>query len=123
MVIIQFVVGLFLGWVAGSLTIIPLTVLRFGIPMCNTLIKNGEEVKASKLLRKKYCISLIIWIPIILLIDFICYRFLNIGIYTYFLSWAFMILIGYGSTGKTKNNLIEFNNSLRNCIDILNDKS
>lgn len=120
--IIKCLIGLILGWIAGSIAIVVLTVLRFGIPMCNSLIKNKEEIEASKLLRKKYFISLLIWFPVLLLITFLCYKFLDEGFYGYAISWAFMILIGFGSTGRTENNLIEFNNSLNNCKDIVNKK-
>lgn len=122
MIIIKFLIGLLLGWIAGSIAIIVLIVLRFGIPECNFWIKNGQEVEASKLLRKRYSYSLIIWLPIISLMTFLCYRFLNEGFYGYVISWAFMILVGFSSTGRTQNNLIEFNNSLNNCKDIVNKK-
>lgn len=122
MIIIKFLIGLLLGWIAGSIAITVLIVLRFGIPECNFWIKNGQEIEASKLLRKRYLSTLTIWIPIILLITFLCYKFLDEGFYGYAISWAFMILIGFGSTGRTENNLIEFNNSLNNCKDIVNKK-
>ena len=123
MTIIQFAIGIFLGWVTGSIATIPITVLRFGIPMCNILIKNKEDVEALKLLRKRYLISLIIWMPIITLITFLCFKFLDKGIYGFVVSWAFIILIGFKSTGKTENNLLEFDNSLYNCKEILETKN
>lgn len=123
MTIIQFAIDLFLGWVTGSIAIIVLTVLRFGIPACNVLIKNNEDVEALKLLRKRYFISLIIWVPIIVLITFLCFRFLDKGIYGFVISWAFMILMGFKSTGKTESNLLEFDNSLYNCKEIVKTKN
>lgn len=119
---IKIVVGLLLGWITGSIAIIVLTVLRFGIPMCNSLIKNKEEVEAVKLLKKKYFISLVVWLPVIILITFLCYKFLNNGFYGFVIAWGFMILIGFGSTGKTENNISDFNNSLNRNIDIVKNK-
>ena len=119
--IIKYFIGMALGWIAGAISTIIFVVLRFGIPMCNSLIKNEEEVQAVKMLKKKYFISLIIWIPIISLITFLCFKFLHEGLYGYIGAWAFMILIGWGSTGKTQNNMIEFNNSLQNCKDLIDE--
>ena len=55
--IIKYIIAIVVGYVISSISITVLTVLRFGIPLCNILIKNKEEDEdALKLLRKKYCI-------------------------------------------------------------------
>lgn len=115
--------GLILGGIVGSISTMVLTVLRFGIPMCNVLIKNEEEVEAVKLLRTKYLISLIIWVPIISGITFLCYKFLfKEGFYGYLVSWVFTLLVGFGTTGKNENNFKEFQNSLDNNKEIIDNK-
>jgi len=120
--IIKYILGIILGWIIGSIVIVVTTTLRFGIPMCNKLIKNKEEDEAClKKLRKKYCYTLIIWLPIIILATFLSYNFLGNAFGAYLTVVIFMFLIGFGQTGTTENNLSDFYNSLKCQGAILKD--
>ena len=50
----QNVIGLILGWLAGSMFLVVLPSIRVGIPMCNQFIKKRESVIAARDLRKRY---------------------------------------------------------------------
>lgn len=118
--IIKYIIAIVVGYIISSVSIIVLTVLRFGIPLCNILIKNKEEDEdALKLLRKKYCISLLIWLPIIILVTLLCCKFLGNGFYVYLVALVLMLLIGFRSTGNTESNMQEFYNSLKSQKNIL----
>lgn len=118
--IIKYIIAIVVGYVISSISITVLTVLRFGIPLCNILIKNKEEDDgALKLLRKKYCISLLIWFPIIILVTLLSYKFLDNGFYIYLATLVLMLLIGFRSTGNTESNMQEFYNSLKSQESIL----
>ena len=112
--ILKYIIAFILGWITGSISIILLTLLRFGIPMCNKLIKNNEEdISALRLLRKKYFFSLIINSLLISIISIPCYIYLDTAFILFIIVIIVMILLGYTSTGATQNNLSEFNNSLK----------
>lgn len=118
--IIKYIIAIVVGYVISSISITVLTVLRFGIPLCNILIKNKEEDEdALKLLRKKYCISLLIWLPIIILVTLLCYKFLGNGFYVYLATLVLMLLIGFRSTSNTESNMQEFYTSLKSQESIL----
>ena len=118
--IIKYIIAIVVGYVISSISIIVLTVLRFGIPLCNILIKNKEEDEdALRLLRKKYCISLLIWLPIMILVTLLCYKFLGNGFYVYLATLVLMLLIGFRSTGNTESNMQEFYTSLKSQESIL----
>lgn len=113
MITLQFIIGLVVGWIVGSIIILPITLLRFNIPMCNKLLKTKEEKESAvKLLRKKYYITLIFWLIIITVISLLCCKFLNKGIYGYVISSIFMVIIGFGFTGTNEKNILEFYHGL-----------
>lgn len=121
--ILKFILGIILGWFVASIGIIVLTTIRVGIPLCNTLLKTGEEDEnALELLRKKYYITLLIWIPIIVLITLLCYEFLGNGFYAYLTILVLMLLIGLSSSGKTESNIQDFYHSLKSQETILLSK-
>lgn len=121
--IIKYIIGILAGWVIGSIGIVVLTTLRVGLPLCYILLKNKEEdERALKELRKTYFISLSIWIPIIILITFLCYNFLDRGFYGYIIAIILMLILGFSSTGNNENNLRDFHNSLHNQIRKLHFK-
>lgn len=122
--IVKYIIGIAVGWIVSPIIIMELTVLRFGIPLCNKLLKNKEDnEKALKGLKKKYCLSLIIWIPIITLISLLCYNFLDKGFYGYIITIIFMTIIGFNSTGNNENNISDFYNSLQSLNIMLHDEN
>lgn len=121
--ILKFILGIILGWFVASIGIIALTTIRVGIPLCNTLLSTGEEDEnALKLLKKRYYITLLIWIPIIVLITLLCYIFLGNGFYAYLTILVLMLLIGFSSSGNTESNMQDFYHSLKTQETILMSK-
>ena len=111
--IMQFIIGSIVGWIAGSITISPITLLRFNIPMCNKILKSkSEKESAVKLLKKKYYIGLIAELIIITVISLLCCKFLDKGVYGYVMSGIFMVIIGFGCTGINEENMLRFYHNL-----------
>ncbi len=116
--IIKYIIGVSVGWIIGSSMLINvLTILRFGIPMCNVLLKNKEDdERALKNLRNRYCLSLIICSIITIIITWLCYKFLNNGFKGYTFAIIVSIILGFNTTGNNTNNMADFYNSLQNQI-------
>lgn len=121
--IIKYIISILLGWIVGSILIVTLTTIRFGIPTCNQFLKsNTGNKQALKNIRRKYYITLSIWFPIIILITFLSYIFLGNAFYLYLSFAFFMLLLGFSSTGNTENNKQEFIHTL-NCNNIEDSNS
>ena len=122
--IIKYIIGLIVGYILSSIISIILTVLRVGIPMCNSNLKYEKEpniILALKLLRKKYFISLVIWIPITVVVLLITLNWAN-SVFVGCLIALFLQLFNLISmTGKNDTNIQEFNNSLICNINIINN--
>lgn len=119
-------IGLIIGYVMSTVLSILLTVLRFGIPECNLRIKNESSpiiIVALKQLKNRYKISLIIWITIISLVSIGCYFWLKTAFIGYLIGLFINIISILKTSGKTPNNLLEFENSLTaNISYIINEK-
>ena len=114
--IIKYVVGLAVGWFIGSLGLINiLIILRFGLPRCNKLIKEGNEL-TEKLqgLRKTYIITLTIWTVILTIVTILCYKFLGNAFIGYIVALLLAVMLGIGQTGENENNLSDFEKTLNN---------
>lgn len=114
--VISYVASLILGWIAGSFFIVALTTMRVGLPMCNQFLIEKKEIVAICDLRKRYFISLIVLLPLIVGITILCYMLLRNGFYCFIAAFVIMTLLGIGSTGKNENNLREFYHSLDSTI-------
>lgn len=113
---ILYIIGIVVGWIVGSIGCITvLTTLRFGLPLCNILLKNKEEdEEAVKLLRNKYLLSLAIWLGIIVATAILSYNFANNIFRGYIVAIIFTIILGFNSTGNNENNISDFYKSLQN---------
>lgn len=100
-------------------------VLRFGIPECNARLKKETDniiILALKELRKRYSISILIWGSILILVSIGCYFWLKSAFIGYFIVLCLTLLLSIRKSGKTTNNLIEFENSLKANISFVMDK-
>lgn len=91
--------------------------IRVGIPLCIKIINNKEELTffkdGAKKLLKKYIISILIWIPIIALIIFFCFKPeipFGKGFITGLIIYTIPTIL---NSGKNQTNLQEFEHSLK----------
>ena len=113
--VFKYIIGLIIGYFLSVILSIVLTVLRVGLPGCKCVIEDADDnisILAGKELRKRYIISLLIWVPIILVIVYIT----TLWIDSIFIGCMIALLIQsialIRKTGNTKINIDEFNNSL-----------
>lgn len=120
----QYIIGIIIGWIEGSVGgITVITILRFGLPLCNILLKNKEEdEEAVKLLKNKYLLCLVIWLVIIFATVFLSYNFAYNIFCGYLVAVIFTVILGFNSTGNNENNISEFYHSLQSQVWILQEK-
>lgn len=124
--ILKYIVGIIIGWFVSIGLSNLLTVLRFGIPMCSTIIKEETDnliICGARNLKKRYIISAIIWIIIISLVSIGCYFGLQSAIIGYIIGILLNIATVMKSSGNNENNLSEFGNSLKANIDYIASNS
>lgn len=125
----KYIIGLVIGYITSVISSMPITVLRFGIPMCNQYLKemiiipDKEKTEQDLLgiiglkeLKKMYKISLCIWIPIIIIITIICLKWIDSIFIGYIIGILLQIPALIQNTGYNQNNMQDFNNSLERNI-------
>jgi len=116
---VKYVLALIIGWIISTGLSILLTVIRFGIPMCNTMLKevtDGNIILGLYELKKRYLISIIVWLTIILLVTVGCFFLLESAVIGYFIAILLNIGTIIKTSGNNENNLLEFKNSLESNI-------
>ena len=121
----KYVFALIIGWIISTGLSILLTVIRFGIPMCNNMLKEETDeniILGLYELKKRYMVSVIVWLTIILLSTVGCFFWLESAVLGYFIA----ILLNIGpiirTSGNNENNLLEFKNSLESNISYIINK-
>ena len=117
--IVKYFIGWFIGQIIASVGFVNIIIiLRFGLPMCNHLIKQNDtdeiEKKALKNMKSNYFLCILIWSIIIIIVSIVCYKFLDNAIWGYIIAILFTVITGFGATGNTPNNVSDFYNTLKN---------
>ena len=123
--IFKYIVGIIIGYIMSTILSIVMTVLRFGIPECNQRLKTETDnitILALKELKKRYKISILIWTPILILVSLCCYFWLKSAFIGYLIGLFINIFLIIKKSGKTTDNLLEFENSLKANTSFIIDK-